>query len=73
MLSGSCAEAVSQSLYYDVFSTTDIATAGLTSGDTLIGLVQGLQREKDEEIGPTARIAVVTGISLNEYFIKSNG
>lgn len=37
------------------------------------GLVQGLQREKDEEIGPTARIAVVTGISLNEYFIKNNG
>jgi NUDIX domain len=37
------------------------------------GLVQGLQREKNEEIGPAARIAVVTGISLNEYFIKSNG
>lgn len=37
------------------------------------GLVQGLQREKNEEIGPAARIAVVTGMSLNEYFIKSNG
>lgn len=37
------------------------------------GLVQGLRREKNEEIGSAARIAVVTGISLNEYFIKSNG
>ncbi len=37
------------------------------------GLVQGLRREKNEEIGTSAKIAVVTSISLNEYFVKSSG
>lgn len=37
------------------------------------GLIQGLRREKNEEIGSDAKIAVVTSISLNEYFVKSSG
>lgn len=37
------------------------------------GFIQGLQREKDEEVGPDCEISVVVGISLNEYFVKSNG
>lgn len=37
------------------------------------GLVNGLRREKNEEIGSAAKIAVVTSISVNEYFVKTNG
>ena len=49
-VSGPRAEAVSQSLYYDVFSTTGIATAGLTSGDTLIEQVEAPETATDAQL-----------------------
>lgn len=37
------------------------------------GILDGLQREKDEEIGSAVKLKVFYTYSYNEYFIKSNG
>jgi ADP-ribose pyrophosphatase YjhB (NUDIX family) len=37
------------------------------------GLIEGLRREKDEEIGKTARVSVVPNPTHNVYFKKADG
>lgn len=37
------------------------------------GIIEGLRREKDEEIGRRAMIAVATDLSFNVYFTKKDG
>lgn len=37
------------------------------------GFVQGLQREKNEEIGEDAQLSICPTISYNAYFVKKDG
>ena len=37
------------------------------------GLLSGLQREKNEEIGTTAKLKICPSLSHNEYYIKKDG
>ena len=49
-VSGPRADLVSQSMYYDVFSTTGIATAGLTGGDVLTEQVEDPSTATDAQL-----------------------
>lgn len=37
------------------------------------GIVEGLKREKDEEIGTSAKLSILPTLSYNLYFVKKNG
>lgn len=37
------------------------------------GIVEGIKREKVEEIGKTAQVYIYPQLSYNEYYVKANG
>ena len=60
-VSGSRADQVSQSLYYDVFSTTGITTASLSSGDVLTEQVQAPPTATDAQLTEAGIDSVALG------------